>query len=201
MNAHHNQQLLSLEKEKVLVDWINHLSSTGHPLSKWTIRKKAEDLCGKKPSRNWIPLCLHWHATVKLGKPSALDPKCGQAFNPTVVSHHFDLLEKVIEDNEIPWENIYNMDEKGCQRGGGRKASARKYFMPRTRQPKYKMWSGNLELVTIIECVSADGNNIAPGFVFHGKEFCSEWFEVQSDIWWVFCQWYSDILYSMANVV
>jgi hypothetical protein len=51
---------------------------------------------------------------------------------------------------------------------------------------KYKMQSGNLELVTIIECVSADGESIAPSFVFQSKEFCPEWFEVQSDIWWVF---------------
>lgn len=77
------------------------------------------------------------------------------------------------------------MDEKGCQRGGGRKTSAQKYFVPRNKRPKYKIHSGNLELVTIIECVSADGTALQPGFVFMGKEFCPEWFEVHPDIWYV----------------
>ena len=70
--SHETQQLLSSEQEKVLVDWIEYLSSTGHPLSKCTIRKKAQDLCGKKPSRNWIPLFLKRHSGIKLGKPSGL---------------------------------------------------------------------------------------------------------------------------------
>ncbi|KIM43929.1 hypothetical protein M413DRAFT_68349, partial [Hebeloma cylindrosporum] len=74
------------------------------------------------------------------------------------------------------------MDEKGCQRGGGRKASSRKYFVPRARRPKYKQRSANLELVTIIECVCADGTNLKPGFVFQGKEFSPEWFDVDDDI-------------------
>jgi len=128
--SHETQQLLSFEQENVLVDWIKYLSSTGHPLSKRTIRKKAQDLCGKKPSQNWIPLFLKRNPSIKLGKPSGLDPKRAQAFNHTVVSHHFNLLKEIIEKNGIPWENVYNMDEKGCQRGGGRKASSQKYFVP-----------------------------------------------------------------------
>ena len=181
--SHEIQQLLNDEQEKVLVDWIVYLSSTGHPLSKRTIRKKAQDMCGKKPSRNWVPLFLKRNPSVKLGKPSGLDPKRAQAFNRTVVGHHFDLLKDIIEKNEIPWENVYNMDEKGCQRGGGRKASQRKYIVPRAKRPKYKKRSANLELVTIIECVCADGTSISPGFVFQGSSFCPEWFEVQPDIW------------------
>ncbi|KAG2049015.1 hypothetical protein BDR06DRAFT_894488 [Suillus hirtellus] len=47
--AHGHQQLLSPELEFVLVDWIKHLSSMGHPLSKWTIRIKAAVLSRKKP--------------------------------------------------------------------------------------------------------------------------------------------------------
>ncbi|KAI0255363.1 hypothetical protein BJV78DRAFT_1119834, partial [Lactifluus subvellereus] len=55
-----------------------------------------------------------------------LDPKRAQPFNRTVVGHHFHLLKEVIEKNRVPWESVYNVDEKGCQRGGGRKASQRK---------------------------------------------------------------------------
>jgi hypothetical protein len=50
VHAHEHQQLLSAKQEKVLVDWIEYLSLTGNSVSKRTICKKAEDLCGKKPS-------------------------------------------------------------------------------------------------------------------------------------------------------
>ena len=117
--AHVQQQLLSPEAEKVLVDWIVYLSETAHPFNKWTIHKKAEALCGKKPSHSWIRWFLkHW-PKIQLGKPSNLDPKHAQAFNHPVVGKHFDLLLEIIQKHEIPVENIYNMDEKGCQQGGG----------------------------------------------------------------------------------
>ncbi|PCH38501.1 hypothetical protein WOLCODRAFT_31715, partial [Wolfiporia cocos MD-104 SS10] len=43
---------------------------------------------------------------------------------------------------------------------------------------KYKIHSPNLEHVTIIECVCADGESLKPGFVFSGKRFHKEWFEI-----------------------
>ena len=76
------------EQEKVLVDWVQYLSSTGHPLSKRTIRKKR-----KKAEENHLVWILN-----------------GSQHS---VSHHFELLKKIIEENGIPWEDVYNMDEKG----------------------------------------------------------------------------------------
>ena len=179
------KQLLSPEAERVLVDWVIFLSDTAHPLNKQSIQKRAEALCGKKPSVNWIYWFLkHW-PEIQLGRPSGLDPKRGQAFNRPVVGRHFDLLLEIVRKSNIPEENIYNMDEKGCQRGGGRKQSGRKYFVPRSRRPKYKQRSANLELITIIECVCADGTSFLPGFVFAGKEFAPEWFTVHPQISYV----------------
>jgi hypothetical protein len=80
-----------------------------------------------------------------------------QAFNCPTITHHFDLLEAIIEKYDIPTENIYNMDEKGIQWGGGHKAQAQKYFVPHSKCPKYKLRSANFELVTIVEYVTADG--------------------------------------------
>ncbi|KAF8218460.1 hypothetical protein L208DRAFT_1351225 [Tricholoma matsutake] len=83
---------------------------------------------------------------------------------------HFDLLEAIIKKYDIPPENIYNMDEKGVQCGGGCKAQVQKYFVPCSKHPKYKLCSANLELVTIVECVTADGGYIVPGIIFEGKQ-------------------------------
>jgi hypothetical protein len=106
------------------------------------------------PGRQLITRFLARHPSIKLGKPSGLDPKRAQCFNDTTVTNHFELLKNVLHDLDIPWENVWNMDEKGCQRGGGRKVSAEKYFVPRNKRPCYRQRSGNLELVTIIECVN-----------------------------------------------
>ncbi|KIK77371.1 hypothetical protein PAXRUDRAFT_37710, partial [Paxillus rubicundulus Ve08.2h10] len=47
---------------------------------------------------------------------------------------------------------------------------------------KYKAHSANLKLVTIIECVCADGTNLLPGFVFSGKLYHKSWFQAHPDI-------------------
>jgi DDE superfamily endonuclease len=78
------------------------------------------------------------------------------------------------------------MDEKGIQCGGGRKAQAQKYFVPCSKRPKYKLRSANLELVTIVECVAADGGFISPGIIFEGKQqYEAVWFEVDPKISYV----------------
>ena len=182
--AHEHQQSLSTIQEHVIVEWLTELSNQSVPLSKRTLRKKVQDITGGRirPGKQWITRFLARHPGLKLGKPSGLDPKRAQCFNHTTVTNHFELLEKVLHDLDIPWENVWNMDEKGCQRGGGRKASAEKYFVPRIKRPCYRQRSGNLELVTIIECVNAAGDSIKPGFVFPGKQFHKGWLEVDPEI-------------------
>ena len=182
--AHEAQQLLSKTQEKTLICWITHFSETGHSISKNTVRKIAQLLCDRKPGESWVRQFLARHPmSIKLGKPSGLDPKRAQAFNKATVERHFILLESIIKENEIPPENIYNMDEKGVQRGGGRKAQAKKYIISRNRRPKYKLRSANLELVTIVECVAADGGYLSPGIIFEGKQqYERAWFEVDQTI-------------------
>ena len=61
------------------------------------------------------------------------------------------------------------MGEKGIQMGGGRKGTHTKYFFARDDNMQYKLQSDNLQLVTVIEVVCADGTaNIGPRFVFPG---------------------------------
>jgi hypothetical protein len=57
-----------------------------------------------------------------------------------------------------------------------------RYFIPHNQRPQYKLCSTNLELIIIIECVCADGSDVKLGFIFPGKEFHPEWFEVDDDI-------------------
>jgi hypothetical protein len=175
--AHINQMLLTAEQERALVEWVVLLSEAANPANKRSLRKMATSLCGKRPGSSWVRTFSTRHPEIKLARPSGLDPKRGQAFNRPVVERYFKLLSDLIDKHNIPPERRYNMDEKGCQRGGGRKMQQQKYFVARDRRPKYKHRSDNLELVTIIESVCADGSALTPGFVFSGTQYCDEWFD------------------------
>lgn len=171
------QRLLTDAKEAALVDWLIFYGNSGHAVNKRTLKQKVEAICGQVPSDNWVGRFLVRNPEIKLARPSGLDPKRAQAFNATVVTKHFKLLEETISRLEIPWENIYNMDEKGLQLGGGRKGRREKYFFARTQRIPIKLQASNLQLVTVVEGVCADGTAVPPGFIFAGASFCPEWFE------------------------
>lgn len=86
------------------------------------------------------------------------------------------------------------MDEKGCQQGGGKKGSSQKFFYSRKACAKYKHQSANLELITIIEYVCADGKELWPGIVFEGQQYDPEWFRTNSQITYVLSP-SSDVIY------
>ncbi|THU83132.1 DDE-domain-containing protein, partial [Dendrothele bispora CBS 962.96] len=169
--AHDNQRLLSPAEEKTLVDWARYLGNMARPINKRTIRPKVLDILRNRGVK------------IKENTVSRLDPKRAKAFNYTTVNRHFELLKSVLDENDIPWENVYNMDEKGIQLGGGRRGSQEKYFFDSEDQMMYRLQSDDLQLVTIIDCVGADGTaEIKPCFVFSGVMKCPEWFEVDDEI-------------------
>ncbi|KAI5119871.1 hypothetical protein M0805_008542 [Coniferiporia weirii] len=138
----------------------------------------VSDICGKKPSRKWLRAFKICHPELKLARSTGLDPKRAQAFNWMTVMHYFDILEKTLSDYNIPWENVYNMDEKGIQMGGGWKGCQQKFFFSKNQRVQAKMQSADLQLATVIECVCADRSTVDPGFVLEGRAgYCPEWFE------------------------
>ncbi|KDQ19167.1 hypothetical protein BOTBODRAFT_93689, partial [Botryobasidium botryosum FD-172 SS1] len=141
-------------------------------------------VCGSKPSKAWFYRFLKRHkAELALYRPSGLAPNRAQAFNPTVVAHHFELFRaEIIAKYGIPPENLWNMDEKGVQLSGGRKQRREKYLFSRNKRPKYRIRSDKMELVTIVECVSATGAKMPPGFIFSGKTFDAGWFDQREKI-------------------
>ncbi|KAJ3965125.1 hypothetical protein EV361DRAFT_811209 [Lentinula raphanica] len=120
---------------------------------------------------------------LKKSRGSNLDPKRAQAFNFTTVNDYFEKLREVLTKYEVPWEHVYNMDEKGVQLGGGRKNSQCKYFFGQGDSNMYCQHSDNLQLVTIIDSICADGMApIKPAFVFPGAKMYEEWMGVKEDI-------------------
>ena len=181
--AHSRQQLLSPEGEAVLIAWLRLWADTARPVSISQIQRIARDLSGGGVGQNWVYRFLARHPELKLGKPSGLDPKRAQAFNETTVRIHYEELAKALYPGIKP-SNFYNMDEKGCQRGGGRRIRNQKFIVPSGKQVQYRVQSANLELITVIECISADGNHIKPAFIFPQKKSSLEedWISVDPEI-------------------
>ena len=101
-----------------------------------------------------------------MSKPSGLDPKHAKNFNCAIVGDYFTKHKQLEEKyNGIPPENQWNMDEKGVQMGGGCKNDGCKFFFMRHRKQRYRIKSDNLELVTIIEGISAAGALLPPAFI------------------------------------
>ncbi|KAF8595941.1 hypothetical protein BDV93DRAFT_528355 [Ceratobasidium sp. AG-I] len=61
------------------------------------------------------------------------------------------------------------MDEKGIQIGGGKKGGGRKFICGRKQRASVKLRNSNLELVTVVECISADGEALPPSFILSGE--------------------------------
>ena len=124
------KQHLSEAEEDVLVDWIQYCSDTAWPPNHHTLTKKVSKVSGKTIGKQWYLWFIAQHPKIRLGKPSGLDPKCAQCFNWATIDDHFCQLQEVLGAKGIHWANVYNMDKKGCQRGGGRRMQAIKYLIP-----------------------------------------------------------------------
>jgi hypothetical protein len=182
-HAHSLQQRLSPEGEAVLVSWVQLWANTARPVSISQIQRIARDLAGGKIGKNWVYRFLERHPELKLGKPLGLELNRAQAFNETVIRIYYEELKKALYPTLKP-SNIYSMDEKGYQRGGGRRIRNQKFIICNGKFTQYRVQNANLELIKIIECISADGTYIKPVFIFPQKKSSLEehWINVDPEI-------------------
>lgn len=180
--AHADEQYLSTAQEEALLYWTHFQGLAALPLDRDTVRNRAALIKGTPadpPSVNWFKRFLGRHSDrLSFKKASPLDAKRAKNFNRATVEAHLKGFEDMLKEFGIPWANVYNMDEKGIQLGGGRKGNRKKYLFSREQRNRFRIKSDNLELVTVIEAVSADGVALEPGFVLQ-KGALGNWFEIE----------------------
>jgi len=149
------------------MDWICHQASIAMPLNKDGIHSLVFDISGIIPGSNWISRFEKHHPEICVSQPGNLNPKRAQNFNPMNIHHFYKLLKDIYDAfPNLPPENIWNMNEKGVQFGGGCKCLKKYYhFQSMKRSKFYQIRSDNLELMMVIECVSPSGLSIPPSFV------------------------------------
>lgn len=177
----HLQRLTPAQEEKV-VDWAMFLSIQGRPVDKDTLTPKLVQLCPSwaktgGPSKGWWDSFFKRNPEVKLRKASGIPPKRAQAFNFTAVNELFEIVDEIRKQFSIPWRLLLNTDEKGLQ-SGSRKVDQKKCLVPSEAPNTVKLQSDNLQLVTVIECVTAEGVAFDPAFIFPGEGHFDTWYDV-----------------------
>lgn len=172
IEAHEHERKLTPGAEAALVAWIIEMGRRGIPLHPSAVAQHAFVISGVEVGEHWVRRFRDRHGELKAKWTTGLEKCRAQALNETAVNGFFDILGEMLEKYDIPEENIYNMDEKGIQLGIGRKVLA---LVDRDQKVVQQVEDGNRELVTIIECVCADGTAIRPSVVFKGARRDLEW--------------------------
>ena len=94
-----------------------------------------------------------------------------------MVKNHFMLLAQTITTYNIKPENLYNVDEKGLQLGGGRKNLSTQFIFSKMACKQYALRSDSLVLVTLIEAVCVDSSAVPPVFILP-KGSIGPWWEI-----------------------
>jgi hypothetical protein len=170
--AHLHERALSFGEEDALVKWVSEMGRRGIPLHATAVAQHASVISGRVMGERWVYRFRARHPELKVKWSTGLEQCRAQSLNSTAVSGFYDNLEDLVEKYNIPEENIYNMDEKGIQLGMGKRVLA---FVDRDQKTVHQVEDGNRELVTVIECVCADGTAIPPSVVFKGARRDLEW--------------------------
>lgn len=143
-------------------------------MSPQILHSYASELAGGEVGKNWVSRFQNRHKDIKVRWTTSLEACRAQALNPTLVREFFELLRDIILQYGIPPENIYNMDEKGILLGvlGRMKA-----IFDRDQKTLQQIAQGTRDLLTIIECLCADGTCLPPSVIFEGKRRNLAWGE------------------------
>ena len=143
----------------------------------------AQELCKAKGDTkalgiNWIYKFLKRHTEIKTKHIPPLDKERAIAQDPAVLTHWFELYQKVKQDYNIQDNDTYNMDEKGFMQGviGKSKVMINKY-----EKKAHMTQCGSREWVSLIECVSVDGRILPPYIIFKAAVHQRAWLQAWPD--------------------
>lgn len=171
-HSHDHQCWLSLAQEELLVQWVKVHGHHGVPLSPAALTEHATIICGKQVGSSWATRFLSHHPDLKVHYITSLEKCHANNVNPTTICKFFEMYKEVIDEFKIEEWNIYNMDEKGIQLGVGKKIVV---IVDHDQKMAYNIENGDREIVTMIECISADGTALPPLAIFQGKHTNLVW--------------------------
>lgn len=186
--AHVHQQLLTLEQEELLVEWIIDLDMYGSAPNHSQVRLMAGVICGNagligEVGHHWLSRFLARHPEVQSKLGVRIDRTRCQAVTFEKVEEWFQWLGEVLLAKRIKRENTYNMDETGnalATCGNRMVVGSAQSTNSVVSTPTDREWC------TAIECVSVDGRVLRPVLIFKGKTVQQQWFIPEEVPDWIF---------------
>ena len=125
-------------------------------------------------SRMWPQRFLQAHPQFQIRKQHSLDIARKNAHDPDDIRAWFRGYQNVYIEYGIEEGDIYNFDKTGFRIGVGKS----QWIITRDLNRKsYLASDNNRKFVTVVECVSGDGNVLPPMFILTGSIILAAWFE------------------------
>jgi hypothetical protein len=174
-------KLTQLEEDS-LCQWILSMDTRGAAPRPATVGEMANILLAARGSqppltvgKNWPSKFVERRDELRTRYSVRYDYQRALNEDPNTLRAWFTTVQRVIDENGIQPEDIYNFDETGFAMGliSSQKVVTRAEFYGRRRllQP------GNREWVTAIEAICADGYSLPPCIIFKGKVAIEDWFK------------------------
>ncbi|KAJ5138584.1 uncharacterized protein N7515_003432 [Penicillium bovifimosum] len=184
-----NGRRLNSAQEKALCEYIDYFDEVGASINRRqiaiaanSILEEAHQDASTPPPQigdHWLRRFLKRNPQYHVRRRRALDVERATALDKSVVDRWFKDYERVVTENGICQQDIYNFGETGFQIGVDRD----QFII--TREPKKKLFNGSItdrESVTVLEAVSADGFTCPPLTILSAKQALLRWFDaIQED--------------------
>ena len=138
-------------------------------------RKKHDD---EALGLNWYKSFLKRHPDLQTLKVRARDKARADAADHDTIREWFDLFFAVQSQYGIGYDDIYNMDEKGCMMGI---SGSQTVIVPKTKSAAHIVQPGNRDWASIIECCNTTNFVLPPFFIFKGQRLQQAWYDALDD--------------------
>ena len=126
----------------------------------------------RPPGKNWAKSLEKRHPEIKARKVKALDWDRHEKNIFTKIEYWFELIGKELKRSDIVQENVYNMDETGVMLS---KLGSVKVLVGRNDSRDYRGARVEREMVTAVECISADGRYLEPMIIWPAATHRANW--------------------------
>ena len=187
------QQYLTPPEEKAVVEFMLRMSDFGQAVRikhvpfiafSATRHRPASDRPVKPPGKNWAKALERRHPDLQARKVNALDWNRHEKNIYPKTTHWFEVIKKVIQDESVSAENVYNMDETRVMLSmlGSVKVLVRTNDTRDYRGARVKR-----KMVTAIECISGDGRYLKPMIIWPATTHRSNWTTYPTPGWYYAC--------------
>lgn len=178
--------LLGKEAEGKLVKHIATLQANGFAPKPLTVKSIAFNLAKQmglkgnfnevkeRAGKDWFNSFLRRNPVLSIRKSQGLSEARGKGMAKDEIDKYFDLLGKTLTENDLMCKpaNIFNTDESGLQLNN----DPGKVVAVKGSKDVHNIISAERgENITIIGCISAEGNYLPPYCIFKGKNKKKEW--------------------------